>query len=110
MWRERVLFVKVNERPFVTVFVHNAERREGEYQPKNKKKNYRARMGGRAEQGRAGQGRAWQGRAGQGSAGQGRVEEEGLAVTGTVWLDVEEFRCDGESKGPVRERPGSFEV
>ena len=50
------------------------------------------------------------GRAGQGRAGQGRVKEEGVAVTGTVWLDVEEFRSDGESKGPVRERPGPFEV
>lgn len=95
MWRERVLFVKVNERPFVTVFVHNAERKEEEYQPKSRKKNYTARMGGRA---------------GQGRAGQGRVKEEGVAVTGTVWLDVEEFRSDGESKGPVRERPGPFEV
>ncbi|KAK1120907.1 hypothetical protein K0M31_010691 [Melipona bicolor] len=79
---------------------------EGEYQPKSRKKNYTARMGGRAGQGKAGQGRAGQGE-GVGGAGS---EEEGLAVTGTVWLDVEEFRSDGESKGPVRERPGPFEV
>lgn len=40
----------------------------------------------------------------------GGGKREGFAVTGTVWLDVEEFRSDGESKGPVRERPGPFEV
>ena len=45
MWRERVLFVKVNERPLVTVLVHNAERRQGEYQPKSRKKELHGKDG-----------------------------------------------------------------
>lgn len=42
--------------------------------------------------------------------GNGEEEEGDSRLRGPVWLDVEEFRSDGESKGPVRERPGPFEV
>lgn len=43
MSQERVPSVRVNERPFVAVFVHNAARkreREKEYQPGSRKRNY----------------------------------------------------------------------
>lgn len=79
---DRVSFVRVNERPFgqCSYIMQRVRRAEG-----------RRGGGGRKEEG-------------------GRERGEGFAVTGTVWLDVEEFRSDGESKGPVRERPGPFEV
>lgn len=76
--------------PLCPVFVHNAGRREeGErvYQPECRKKNYtQAGLGGKRRR------RVW------GIRGYGDP----------VRLDVEEFRSDGESKGPVRESARSL--
>lgn len=42
-------------------------------------------------------------------AGKGGKEERTRGLRGPR-VDVEEFRSDGKSKGPVRERPGPFDV
>lgn len=55
-------------------------------------------------------------RDGEGRGGRIRlVERESIArelceISRALRVDVEEFRSDGESKGPVCKRPGSFEV